>query len=138
MDVSRCRGIRTVCVEACKDVACRSAIDIDPQHAQSLEEFVGVEQAGAVRVELVEDSAHSRGNLHLFAVDSKGCEGKHSNTTAHHPVVKPPAAASRQCLTLQLTQQGWGNYQELSCSLSTVKRTNRFKGALQLRINRYG
>ena len=25
----------------------------------------------------------------------------------------------RQCSTLQLTQQGWGNYQELSCSLST-------------------
>jgi len=24
----------------------------------------------------------------------KGCEEKHSNTTAHHPVVKPPAAAS--------------------------------------------
>ena len=24
----------------------------------------------------------------------------------------------RQCSTLQLTQQGWGNYQELSCSLS--------------------
>jgi len=23
-----------------------------------------------------------------------GCEEKHSNTTAHHPVVKPPAAAS--------------------------------------------
>jgi len=26
----------------------------------------------------------------------------------------------RQCSTLQLTQQGWGNYQELSCSLSLV------------------
>ena len=24
----------------------------------------------------------------------------------------------RQCSTLQLSQQGWGNYQELSCSLS--------------------
>jgi len=24
----------------------------------------------------------------------KGCEEKHSNTTAHHPVVKPSAAAS--------------------------------------------
>jgi len=26
--------------------------------------------------------------------NTKGCEEKHSNTTAHHPVVKPPAAAS--------------------------------------------
>jgi len=26
---------------------------------------------------------------------TKRCEEKHSNTTAHHPVVKPPAAASR-------------------------------------------
>jgi len=24
----------------------------------------------------------------------KGCQEKHSNTTAHHPVAKPPAAAS--------------------------------------------
>jgi len=26
----------------------------------------------------------------------KGCEEKHFNTTAHHPVVKPPAAASHE------------------------------------------
>jgi len=26
----------------------------------------------------------------------KGCAEKHSNTTAHHPVVKPPAAASHE------------------------------------------
>ena len=28
----------------------------------------------------------------------------------------------RQCSTLQLTQQGWGDYQELSCSLSLPHR----------------
>ena len=29
-----------------------------------------------------------------YANKGKGCEEKHSNTTAQHPVVKPPAAAS--------------------------------------------
>ena len=32
----------------------------------------------------------------------------------------PQEASPRQCSTLQLTPQGWGNYQELSCSLSRV------------------
>jgi len=64
----------------------------------------------------------------------------------------------RQCLTLRLTQQGWENYQELSCSLSIsylglvvgelggvglLERSGQgrdgvAKGALQLLMNRYG
>ena len=60
-----------------------------------------------------------------YTEDTKGCEEKYSNTTAHHPVVKPPAAASTAVYTLQLTQQGWGNYQELSCSLS-IQAGGRF------------
>jgi len=35
-----------------------------------------------------------RHKLHLRWRDSEGSEEKHSPTTAHHPVDKPPAAAS--------------------------------------------
>jgi len=64
-------------------------------------------------------------------VDCKGCEEKHSNTGTttdvqiSTPTQQPTNPWSsllrqrpRQCLTLQLTQQGCGKYQELSCSLS--------------------
>jgi len=33
-------------------------------------------------------------NREYLLEDPKGCEEKHSNTTVHNPVVKPPAAAS--------------------------------------------
>jgi len=33
-------------------------------------------------------------NTYTNGGDGKGCEEKHSNTTAHHPMVTPPAAAS--------------------------------------------
>jgi len=47
----------------------------------------------------------------------KGCNEKHSHTTAHHPVVKPPAEVSTVVSHTPTQQQGWGDYQELSCSL---------------------
>jgi len=39
-------------------------------------------------------------------------------TTARHPVVKPPAVVSTAVSHTPTQQQGWGNYQKLSCSLS--------------------
>jgi len=51
-------------------------------------------------------------------VEVSGCEEKHSHTAAHHPVVKPPAAVSTAVSHTPTQQQGWGNYQEPSCSLS--------------------
>ena len=35
---------------------------------------------------------------------NRECEEKHSHTTAHHPVVKPPAVVST-CHTLQLSNR---------------------------------
>jgi len=48
----------------------------------------------------------------------KGCEEKHSHTAAHHPVVKHPAVVSTAVSHTPTQQQGWGNDQELTCSLS--------------------
>ena len=48
----------------------------------------------------------------------KGCEEKHSHTTAHHPVVKPPAVVSTAVSHTPTQQQDGGNYQELSLSIS--------------------
>ena len=56
-------------------------------------------------------------------MDRKGCEEKHPHTTAHHPVVKPPAVVSTAVSHTPTQQQGWGNYQELSCSLSPMEAT---------------
>jgi len=36
----------------------------------------------------------------IIQVRLKGCEEKHSSTMAHHPVVKPPAAASHESVTI--------------------------------------
>ena len=48
----------------------------------------------------------------------KRCKDKHSHTTSHHPVVKPPAVVSTAVSHTPIQQQGWGNYQDLSRSLS--------------------
>jgi len=57
-------------------------------HAEALCE--AVEQVNPVTPPCpVLSPAHSQPSSTL-----KGCEEKHSNTTAHHPVVKLPAAAS--------------------------------------------
>jgi len=49
---------------------------------------------------------------------SKGCVERHSHTTAPHPVLKPPAVVSTTVSHTPTQKLSWGNYQELSCSLS--------------------
>jgi len=58
---------------------------------------------------------HSRKPLPFTANEF---DEKHSHTTAHHPVVKPPAEVSTAVSHTPTQHQGWGNYQELSCSLA--------------------
>jgi len=66
------------------------------------------------------------GNVHVreARVFVKTC-GTILDVTRSTPTQQPTIPWSRllrqrprQCCTLQLTQQDWGNYQELSCSLS--------------------
>jgi len=61
------------------------------------------------------------GRAWRIEIEGNRCKEKHSNTTAHHPVVKPPAAVSTAVSHTPTQQQGWGNYQELSRSLSKVE-----------------
>ena len=54
-----------------------------------------------------------RVGLQLFdywqgGVTMKGCEEKHSHTTAHYPVVKPSAVVSTAVSHTPTQQQGWG------------------------------
>ena len=58
---------------------------------------------GCVSVRTDQQVTHTHTHTHrqrtkpptpTHAQSPKRCEEKHSNTTAHHPVVKPPAAAS--------------------------------------------
>ena len=42
-----------------------------------------------------EDAALRKETKRKRVEAAKGCEEKHTNTTAHHPVVKPPVAASK-------------------------------------------
>ena len=49
-----------------------------------------------------------QGDMSLQLRTTKGCEEKHSNTTAHHPVVKPPAAASHGSVAHSSDTTGFG------------------------------
>jgi len=54
----------------------------------------------------------------MFLLYTTGCEEKHSNTTAHRPVVKPSTVVTTAVSQTLTQQQGWGNYQDVFCNLS--------------------